>query len=46
MFLICRFRFAVFVVDLCLTLMFGYVLIGYGKSMRVFVLPFLLTIGV
>ena len=40
------FCFAVFVDDWCLTLMFGYVLIGYGKLVCVFVLPLLLMNGV
>ena len=40
------FCFAVVVDDWCLTLMFGYVLIGYGKLVCVFVLPLLLMNGV
>ena len=40
------FCFAVFGDDGCLTLMFGYGLIGYVKLGSVFVLPFLLTTGV
>ena len=40
------FWFAIFVDDLCSNVMFGSAVIGYGKSMCVFVLPFLLMIGV
>ena len=40
------FCFTPFVDDWCLMLMFGYVVVRYGTSMCVFVLPFLLMIGV
>ena len=38
----CRFLFD----DWCLNVMFGYVVVGYVKSVCVFVSPFLLRMGV
>ena len=39
------FLVATLVDDLCLNLMFGYVVIGNGKSVCAFVLPCVLMIG-
>ena len=46
MYIWCVIWFAAFVDDWCLDLMFGYVVVGDVKLVCVFVLPFLLVVGV
>ena len=44
--MVCVFLLGVCFDDFCLNVMFGYVVVGYVKSVCVFVSPFLLRMGV